>query len=571
MTAPLDPLGWLSAPRAGRGIRFLAEGGDWVLWPYERLARSAARVGELLIEAGVRRGDVVLVALGTSPEFVASFFGALAAGATPAPRARPSRFEPHEEHDARTVAILHACRASAVLANATDAPRLRRALRELEHPPTVLVPDEDAPVADPRPTGPIVTRQPAEHMVVQFTSGSTGTPKALRLPRAAVAANLGAIRDLLHMGPDDPTATWLPLHHDMGLVGTFLTPVALGADLWIMSPEQFVRDPARWVALFDRGGARLSAAPAFGLDHAVRRITPQQLDGLDLCDWRALIVGAERIPPATLDAFRSLLEPHGFATRTFLPAYGMAESTLLVTGSDLRSEPRVVRLRRDALYPGSPVVAAEKRDATGIELIACGRPSPGTELKVCAPDGTPLSDGTTGEIAVRSPSLADAYLEADGARSLDDGSGWFPTGDLGVMIGGELVVLGRSGDGLKRRGTVVLAEEIEDRVRAASPELGRGRPTVLLGVWDGVECAVVLARLRPGPWAAKACRVIAMLGTDLPAVVCSDPRGSVLRTTSGKPRRGPTWQALIRGELPVEIVLDDRAGQSASKAATSAT
>jgi acyl-CoA synthetase (AMP-forming)/AMP-acid ligase II len=390
----------------------------------------------------------------------------------------------------------------------------------------------------------------ASAALLQFTSGSSGRVKGVRVPVSALAANVAAISGWLEMAEGDATASWLPVHHDMGLTGCLLTPVVQQGDLYLLEPAEFIRDPARYVACFNAlsangAGAVMTAMPTFGLDYITRRLTPEALAGLDFSGWRALIVGAERIDIDVLDRFLALMGPFGFDRRALLPAYGLAEATLAVTGLALREEFTTVAVAPRLTSLGRPVTS------TGEDLqqvVGCGRALDGVTVSIQDEEGHLLPDRHVGQIVVCGASVADGYVIGPAPTSSTgwhDGALW--TGDAGFLDGGQLFVIGRLGDAMKVRGRTLFAEDIESAlVEAGLPRL---RVAVLLGSSARGAAGVVLLE-RPEPaWVDAAAVVLRRLTEGVPVVILDVGRRSIQRTTSGKPKRRVMWNAYIAGDL----------------------
>ena len=350
------------------------------------------------------------------------------------------------------------------------------------------------------------------------------------------------------MTPEDPTASWLPVHHDMGLIGCLITPIVNESDLWLMKPEQFVRAPLRYLRCFGEHGAMLTAMPNFGLAYITRRVTPAALQGLDFSAWRTVIVGAERLDTAVFERFHEVLAPHGFRRTSLLPAYGLAEGTLAVTGLAADVGWRSVDVRPDSLSIGRPVAV---EPGTGQAVMGCGTPLTDVAVRIVDDDAREVPDGHVGEIVVEAPSVAAGYLTASPSASLTtiDG-GRLRTGDVGFFLDGELFVLGRLGDSMKVRGVAVFAEDLEAAlVRAGLPVQ---RVAVALGVRGSVPTAVV-ALERPGTdWPALAEGVVRPRVDGADIVVTAVPRNAIGRTSSGKPKRRLLWKEFLDGTLPTE-------------------
>ena len=535
ITNPLTA--WIDAPAADRGIRFWRNG-EWERLPYRELAALARRTAAGLAASGIRHDDRVLVVERTGPEFVAALCGVMLAGAIPCPVAPPHLFQGEDLYARHLAAIFDAARPALVITAADLAGRLAEG-----GPGTRVVTTADlasGAEASPRP--------PASAALLQFTSGSSGKVKGVRVPVSALAANVAAMQAWTEMEPSDATASWLPVHHDMGLIGTLVTPVARQCDLWLQEPAAFIRDPARYLACFDRSGggpgAAITAMPPFGLDYITQRVPPERLAGFDFSGWRTLIVGAERIDPGVLERFLALVGPFGFERRAFLPAYGMAEATLAVTGLPLREEPATVPVAAQLVALGEPVLA---NGGSVLQVVGCGRPLNGLSVEIVDEDGRPQPERHAGQIVVRGASVAEGYVAgpASGITEWRDGALW--TGDAGFLDGGQLFVLGRLGDAMKVRGRTVFAEDLESAlVEAGLPRL---RVAVLLGSSAQGATGVILLE-RPDPdWVTTATAVAKRVTEGIAIAIVDVPRRSIQRTTSGKPKRREMWAAYVAGDL----------------------
>jgi acyl-CoA synthetase (AMP-forming)/AMP-acid ligase II len=385
--------------------------------------------------------------------------------------------------------------------------------------------------------------------LLQFTSGSTGAPRGVSVPSDSLAANIQMIHEWLEWGPDDAVGSWLPLHHDMGLIGLCLAPVCAQNDIWALRPREFLLAPDRWLDSFTRG-ASVTASPPFGYAYAARRAESRKFD---LSTLRAAVVGAEMLAATPLLQFAARFSAAGFRPASFCPAYGLAEATLAVTGSPPTEQPRAVSGITAQAGTGAnvsgpelclPETGVENPAASGI-LVSSGRPLPGIDLTILGEDGEPLEDRIIGEIAVDTPSLADGYLTAQGERSpLRIRNAQLITGDLGFMIGSDLFVLGRLGDALKVRGQLYLAEQLE--LELAS-RLGLEPHRLVVACQpsqDGPSATIVLEGT-PATEAVEASRVLrSILGPGAQVSATAVDRGWIPRTTSGKPRRHETTRRL---------------------------
>jgi acyl-CoA synthetase (AMP-forming)/AMP-acid ligase II len=546
-------LDWIAAPQPDRGLHFATDGDGWEFWSYPRLARAvAAQTGSIEARRARREGCVSIV--GGGPAFVAAFLGALAAGNTPSPLAPPAFASDRDAYVAHTAAALRIARPTLLLTDEAflDAVGAAAELAGLDQPPRTLELGE-ADAAPALGTAPDLA-------LLQFTSGSTGRPRGVRLRRESLEANIAAIRRWLAMGADDVTATWLPLHHDMGLIGCLLTPIVNQSDAWIIRPDQFVARPLRWLECFGRGGATLTAAPNFGFAYVLRRVRDADLEGMDFSGWRAAIVGAERVDPATLGEFAARLAPHGFRASAFLPAYGLAEATLAVSGGRLGREPRAVLPDWSRVEPGEPLPLLATADLLDRErmaadegwLVGCGAPLAGVTVSILDEEGRPLPDGHLGEIAVAGESVADGYEGQAAGHATRLVAGRLHTGDLGTLVDDELFVVGRTGDALSVRGRMVFAEDLEARL-VTIDGVRRGRCAVLCGGEAGGDRLVAVVEAEPGPWVETAAALIrAEVGPEPTVMVMAGPPGTIERTSSGKPRRQVMWRALHDRRLAAE-------------------
>jgi acyl-CoA synthetase (AMP-forming)/AMP-acid ligase II len=529
-------LSWMLQPSTAKGLRF-ADGDGWDYWPYDRLATRIRELAGGLAAAGVEGDDVVVLAVPNGPFFVLAFFAVLLAGAIPAPVAPPAFGQDLHAYQADLAGRLSVARPRLLL----TVPGLRDAVAPgcvNAGIPVACEPDLGPP--EPGRAG----RPPAELALLQFTSGSTGKPRAVRVPYRALEANAWAIGSWLAMRPGDVTASWLPMYHDMGLVGCLITPVMHQTDLWLMSPQQFLRDPVRFLRCFGERGASLTAMPPFGLEHIVRRVHPGQLNDLDFSGWRAVIVGGQRVSAGVLDHFAQALAPHGLAGRALLPAYGLAEATLAVTGLPLPDQWRSLPLDPRSAAVGHRVRA---RPGEANVIVGCGYPLHDVVVTIRSAGGTPLPEDHLGEITVSGPSVAAGYHGAvAGSPATKLVAGELFTADIGFLSRGQLFVLGRRGDSIKVRGRMVIADDIE--VALADRGLTAHHMAVLLGN-DASGPVAVLVLDSTDTDLGLAISVLTRMAGGARTEVVRVTRGQIPRTTSGKVRRAILWDNYLAGRL----------------------
>jgi len=331
-----------------------------------------------------------------------------------------------------------------------------------------------------------------------------------------------------------------------------ITPVITGTELWIMTPEQFIRSPRRWLDCFGHRGATLTTAPSFGYAYCARRVKPEQLAGSDYSNWRIAILGAERIDPVALYDFCDLVRPYGFGEGALVGAYGLAETTLAVTGVEpgagsplLRPAAASADLGQPVEVGGTGVLGVDRAD--GNWLSGCGKPIGGLEVRIIDEQGRAMPDGTFGEIVVSGSSVAEGYLEADG-RIVPFAPDGLHTGDGGFVWEGQLYVVGRITDSLKVRGTMLFAEDLEAQLGQLEGLAGL-QTVVLLGRHGDRDHAVLLVEDgSSGVWLDSAVATLRAATTaEINLAVLRGKRGAIDRTSSGKPRRRVLWRQLVAG------------------------
>jgi acyl-CoA synthetase (AMP-forming)/AMP-acid ligase II len=526
-------LQWLDDPDEGRGMHFARASGEWEHWPYPRLADLTLRVCAACAARGVRRGDVVAVIQRCSPGFVASMFGTFAAGASACSIAPPFAYQRADDYERHLAHVLSVARPALVIGDEESVPLVDPIARQAGLNPPVTFAELIAG-QDPAPC-PLT---PADVALVQFTSGSSGYARGVQISPGALEANVNGMRRWLRWQPADPGANWLPVHHDMGLIGSMINFVVQGCDGWMLQPEDFIRSPLRYLTCISEQRVKLTPMPNFGLAYTVRRVRPADLEGLSFESVRAFILGAERIDPRVLTAFEQLLAPFGLRHSALVPAYGGAEATLAATGLPVTE--------------GWITARPEGAPADSAPVVGCGRPLDRTAVRIEDEQGTAVPDGVVGEIVVSGASMALGYLGDPGTASgtsLADGV--LRTGDAGFLRDGQLFVLGRLGDGLKVRGRMVFAESLEAQLcRLGIPER---RVSVLLGVMDGKPTAAVVFELPKPGWPAIAEQVLREQLEGVALLAVSVRRGGLAVTSSGKPRRRVMWRAFCDGTLAGEI------------------
>lgn len=523
---------------AGAGIGFvdLTESERHFGWP--ELAVRAARAAGTLHEAGVCPGQRVAMAIPTSPLFLDAFFGALWLGATPVPLYPPVRLGRLDEYIVRTAEMVRVVEAAALIADK----RTRRILGQVvARTPAPLVLAEsliDGPERPPHDA------DPEDLGLVQFSSGTTTDPKPVALSHRALLANTEAILDFMPADAPIPHAgvSWLPLYHDMGLIGCIFPALHRPGPLTLIAPEHFLLKPALWLRAISRHRATVSPAPNFAYAYATDRIPEEALEGVDLSTWSLALNGAEPISPHTLARFTARFARYGFNRRAMTPVYGLSEAALALTFSPPGRGPRTLRADRAALEGGRITPADD-----GVGLVSVGVPLRGFAITTRRPDGTEAEAGEVGRVFASGPSLLSRYLGRDDHPVTD---GWLDTGDLGVIWEGELYIVGRAKDVIVLRGRNHHPADIE----AALDGIEGVRPGCVAAVGevgaDGEQLIVFVEVKRAVEGLAETCAQAILSRTGLSAglVVLLEP-GSIPRTSSGKLRRTEALRRFRAGEL----------------------
>jgi acyl-CoA synthetase (AMP-forming)/AMP-acid ligase II len=523
---------------------------EWPL-PYGELYQRSLQIAAGLRRQGLGTGERVTIMLPTGAEFIASFFGTLLAGGIPVPVSPPTFLDDVTDFLARFEAIAKSCQ-PAVLITFKDISLLAASAARV-CPSIRGVFSSEALSADPEG---FVPHQPRaeDTCFLQYTSGSTGMPKGVELTHANVLANADGIGRMIEVNDRDVGVNWLPLYHDMGLIGALLTGIYWGVPLVLLSPQTFIKYPVRWLKAIDRFAGTISLAPNFAY-RVCLKIPPEQLTGLDLSRWRVAFNGAEPIDRETIQLFLEKLAPAGVSPRVPFPVYGLAEATLAVTHPDLEAPIELEHVDGDLLCAEGRAVPAPRDQAGATCLVSVGRPLPQTEVAIMSIDGAPLGERSVGEIWVRGPAVMKGYYRAPEASAEALRGGWLATGDLGYLAGGRLFVTGRKKDLLIKAGRNYYPQDVE-AAASSLPGVRRGC-AVAFGIHDpirGTEKVVVLAESRRplDPEAARALEqlirgtIAAKVGLSVDVVELV-PARTILRTSSGKARRNETRALYLAG------------------------
>ncbi len=543
----VDVLAWHVANHGERPhIQFYDDYTDGAILTYRDLWQGASAVAAGLRSRNLDPGERVALMLPTSSEYFFAFFGVLLAGGVPVPIYPPVRRQQIEDHLRRQSRILANCRAAMLLTTA-DASRiahlLRAAVASLRHVLTV------SQVTDRTALQDRVPRAADDIAFLQYTSGSTGDPKGVILSHHNLLANIRADGIALEAQPNDVFVSWLPLYHDMGLIGAWLGSLYHAVRLVIMPPLTFLAKPQRWLWAIHRYGGTLSAAPNFAFELCCTRITDEDTKGVDLSHWRIVANGAEAISARTLDAFCARFEAYGFRRQAMFPVYGLAECAVGLTFPPPGRGPLIDVIERDALTRSGravPVTATESGE-DGLKIVACGQPLPQHEIRVVDEAGRELPERHEGRLQFRGPSATSGYYERPAETDQLFENGWLQTGDRAYIAAGDLYLTGRTKDIIIRAGRNIYPAEVEDAIGDLDG-IRKGYVAVF-GTMDAdtaTERIVVVAETRRRRDEAQRSlrRAINARASDLmatpPDEVILAPPNTVLRTSSGKIRRSAT-------------------------------
>jgi len=531
-------------------MRFLGHGAEERYFTYRQLYAEAERRAAHLSGLGLMKGDCLALMMAEAHEFVMSFLGCVLAGIVPTPISPPMATKAGEHFLVTAARITEDAGAKALLTTESSKPFAEQSLRRASGCAR-LVTTEAAFAGDPPPFDPPQI-YPEDVCFLQYTSGSTTSPKGVMVTHDNLMANITAFLGPhgLNGGPCDVAVSWLPLYHDMGLIGFILGPLVYIGPVVILPTTSFARDPRVWLKAIDKYRGTISYAPNFAYAQVVKRIRDQDLEALDLSCWRVAGCGAEPIHAPTLRSFAERLAPAGFRAEAFMPSYGLAESTLAVSIHPHGAPPRIDKIDAEALKRGRARPAAENNGVAS-EIVSCGVPIPDHQVAIVNEEGMILPEREIGEVIVRGPSVTRGYFRNSEATAATWQDGWLRTGDLGYLAGGELYICGRSKELIIIRGANYYPQDIELAARDL-PGVKRGS-VVAFGVNEGREERLVIlaeadSRERETLRHAIATRVREETGLDVHRVVVV-PAGTLLRTTSGKLRRRKMKQLYEQGEI----------------------
>ena len=533
------------------GARFVTPSEEATFYPYQDVLRRAQQAADTLQARGLRRGDRVALILSTSIEFFDALLGVQLAGGIPAALYPPFRLGKLDEYFARLRKMLSKVGARFLITES----RIKRLLG----PGVVGVEslEEVLEVKDLQSGGgrwQPVDVDPAQPAFLQFSSGTTVEPKAVMITHTNLLANLTMMQRCLvyrnESEVDNGCVCWLPLYHDMGLVGCLYLGMYYPGTVTYMGPDTFLARPAIWLRTLSRYQSVISPAPHFAYSLCATKIKDEEMEGVDLSRWRAALNGAEPIESDGIRRFSERFARWGFKANAMTPVYGLAEAGLGVTFTELDDLPRFTEFDREGLWNGGAAHLGPGR-----RIVSVGQPLPGVEVTIRNDQGESMAEERVGRIWVKGPSITKGYWESPELTDNIIHGDWLDTGDLGFFHGGGLYIAGRAKDLIIIRGRNYAPQEMEELLLDVEG-LRKGCVVAVSTVFEGEgEQLIILAEKDPRNKhpeqdiiADISHRLLNGLSLKPRDVELLDP-GTLPRTSSGKLRRSEALRQFLAGEL----------------------
>lgn len=543
-------------------IRVLSEQGEEVNLTYQQLWQGAQKVAAGLQQQGVQPADTIAIMLPTGEDYFYSFYGILLTGAIPVPIYPPVRPSQLEEHLRRHAGILNNCSASSLI-TVTQAKVVAQLLKSqvtsLRHVVTV----KDLSTDSNPYSRPVIS--PQDIAFLQYTSGSTGNPKGVVLTHANLLANIRAMGKAVNATSDDVFVSWLPLYHDMGLIGAWLGSMYFAIVLIVMSPLTFLTRPLRWLQVIHQYRGTLSASPNFGYELCLKRITEDDLEGLDLSSWRLAFNGAEPVSPDTIERFTQRFQSIGFQAETMMPVYGLAESSVGLAFPSPGQKPLIDCVQRDLFSQTGQAKVADKTDENALCFVTCGHALSGHQVRIVDVNNKELPERHEGFLQFRGPSVTTGYYRNPEQTRKLFREDWLDSGDLAYIADGEIFITGREKDVIIRAGRNIYPHELEEAVGNINGI--RKGCVVAFGAIEqrtATERLVILAETRETDIDVeqelkKHISDIAydLIGLPADEVILAPPH-TVLKTSSGKVRRSACrdlYEQGLLGQAPKAVWL----------------
>ena len=530
-----------------RGYTFLDKGLTPKDWSFNEMSREADRRARYFLSIGLVPGDRLAMIIPEGEDFVLTFFGAVRAGLVPVPMYPPLALGRIDSYLDTAARILGSAGAKLLVTTKQVAPVLWSLVAKVENIEDILLTEKIRDHDDSKVTATLddVAIGPDDPCFLQFTSGSTADPKGVIVSHANLVANAKAIMiDGLESDPaTDRGVSWLPLYHDMGLIGFVVAPMLNQVPVVFIPTLEFVKRPGVWMDTIDKYRGTITFAPNFAMGLASKRVSEKRLSEMDLSCLRVVGCGSEPINPTTMGTFAKTFAKAGFNANALMPAYGMAEATLAITFDSFREPVTSIRIDRER-YEADNVAEILPADAENahLDLVACGKTFPDHEVAVIDDEGKPLAAGQVGEIVVRGPSVTPGYFENSDATVELLKDNWLHTGDLGFKHSGHLYVSGRKKDIIILNGRNYYPQSIEWEVEQLDG-VRKGNVVAFSVPGDSTEELVIAAETKREDHEALSSEIIKHLrstvGVRARAVKLVGP-GQLPKTSSGKIQRRKT-------------------------------
>ncbi len=520
---------------------------------YSELWDRALRILDYLQKAGVSEGAELVLYLENNQQFVDVFWAALLGGIVAVPLAVGAG----DVHHQKLFNVFEKLKRPVLYSTQQNLKRLNKyaanndLLTELEIIQTNSIVDKD--VGELAQRGQPVAVAPEDTAFIQFSSGSTGEPKGVVLSHKNLMANVRSILLGMHIKDTDSSLSWMPLTHDMGIIGFHLAPMVADADLYLMPTELFVRRPMLWLQKISEKRVTITSSPNFGYKHLLKRFKANPGE-IDLSCVRMIFNGAEPISAALCEEFSDAMAPFGYQENAMFPVYGLAEASLAATFTDPEDNVSALRVRRESLSAGCKVVIATDQDTDALELVRVGFPVEGSEVAIVDQSNQSVGPDTVGRVLIRGENVTLGYYDDDELnKQTIDRDGWLDTGDLGFINQGQLVIAGRAKDLVIVNGQNYHPQDLEvvcEKIDGI--ELGKIAACGVLIGEDAVESLVVFVLFRGSaedflPMAQQVKRLLNEdVGVDVGQVV---PVRSIPKTTSGKTQRYLLVEQFLRGDF----------------------
>ncbi len=537
--------------------------------PYSDLREQARTLARKMANR-FERGSRLAVIAETSPEFIVTFYACQYAGLVPAPMPMPVNLGGKDGYINQIRQMIAGARAEAAIGPDTLREFLDQAAAEAGGADVFSFDELSAlPEAaeQPEPFG------PDDHCYIQYSSGSTSAPKGVIGVQRSVCANLTAIaRDGMYLGPGDRASSWLPLYHDMGLIGFVLTPMNGQCSVDFLATSDFVRRPLLWLRILTEQNATITYSPSFGYELAAKRSARAEPGAIDLSKIRVAGIGGDMVRPEALNAFADAFESFGFNRNAFTPSYGMAEATLAISFPELGTPITVDEVdmrhytRSGVAQPASALTSPEHRRG----FVLCGRALPGHAIEVRDENGAAVGERSVGRIFIKGPSLTPGYFsDPEASAAMYDGD-WLDTGDMGYFLDEQIVITGRAKDLIIINGRNIWPQDIEWAVEKVDGVRGGG--VAAFSVDDGGSERIVVVAERRGLDAEalavlkREVSVVVQNAVGAPAEIVLARPHSMVMTSSGKLSRAKVRQKYLDGAFDEDAAAQESVGRPLAEA-----